>query len=111
MPVYIDKDICNGCHGSKNPPCMKLCPGDLIFIDNEKAILREKKDCWNCYVCVKACPIGAIEMKLSYQMGFFNSTLKPYKISDDMIGWKAIDINGNVEEFKIKTKYIAEDNK
>ena len=33
MPVIIHTDKCDGCHGSSNPPCVRMCPGDLLMKD------------------------------------------------------------------------------
>ena len=82
MPVYVDNDKCNGCGSSKEPPCVRMCPGDLMVKDfiTSKAYLRAKEDCWNCYACVKPCPQEAVEMRLSYQLGFFNAKVQPHII-------------------------------
>ena len=108
MPVYVDNDKCNGCGSSKEPPCVRMCPGDLMvkdFITN-KAYLRAKEDCWNCYACVKPCPQEAVEMRLSYQIGYFNAKVKPHIISSELIEWECTDTQGNVERFRIPTKYV-----
>jgi adenylylsulfate reductase subunit B len=55
---------------------------------------------------VKPCPQDALEIKLSYQIGFFNASLRPKILSDEKIGWSAVDTKGNVETFEIITKYI-----
>jgi hypothetical protein len=47
-----------------------------------------------------------LEIKLSYQIGFFNASLRPEVLSDERIGWTAVDTKGNVEKFEIITKYI-----
>jgi len=108
MPVYVDNNKCDGCKASKNPPCVRLCPGDLLYKDfaTNKAVLRDKAECWDCYACVKPCPQDALEIKLSYQIGFFNASLRPEILSDEKIGWSAVDTKGNVERFEIITKYI-----
>ncbi|MDP3939735.1 MAG: 4Fe-4S dicluster domain-containing protein [Deltaproteobacteria bacterium] len=108
MPIYIDQDKCNGCGNSKEPPCVRMCPGDLNVKDfvTGKAYLRSKEDCWNCYACVKPCPQEAIEMRLSYQLGYFNAKVQPHIISSDTIEWECVDTKGNVEIFRMPTKYI-----
>jgi adenylylsulfate reductase subunit B len=108
MPVYVNNDKCNGCGSSKEPPCVRMCPGDLMVKDfiEGKAYLRSKEDCWNCYACVKPCPQEAIEMKLSYQIGFFNAKVQPHIISSELIEWECVDTHGNEERFRIPTKYV-----
>jgi len=109
MPVYVNPDICNGCGNSAQPPCVRMCPGDLIVKDRgtNKAYLKYEEDCWDCLPCVKACPEEAIEFKLSYQLGFQKAKLIPHiNGKRDKITWEAIDNHGNVEEFVIPTKLL-----
>ena len=42
MSITIDRKRCDGCGLSKEPSCMKSCPGDLIYKDFsiKKAVLR-----------------------------------------------------------------------
>src|SRR3990172_6659639 len=96
MPAYVDLEKCNGCHGSSQPPCVRMCPGDLYAIDpaNRKAYLRDPADCWDCYACVKPCPQEAIEVKLPYQMAFHDASLTPHILSPTMIGWTLVDSHG-----------------
>ena len=108
MPVYVDPDKCNGCGTSKEPPCVRLCPGDPMVKDftTGKAYLRSKEDCWNCYAGGKPVPQEALEMRLIYQLGFFNAKVIPHIISSDTIEWECIDTKGNAEIFRMPTKYI-----
>jgi adenylylsulfate reductase subunit B len=104
--VYVDNNKCDGCKASKNPPCVRLCPGDLLYKDftTNKAVLRDKAECWDCYACVKPCPQDALEIKLSYQIGFFNaSCARRYFGRQDWL--VTVDTKGNVERFGI-TKYV-----
>ncbi|MBI1821564.1 MAG: 4Fe-4S binding protein [Nitrospirae bacterium] len=109
MPVYVNPNICNGCHGATQPPCIRMCPGDLIVKDPlvDKAYLKYPEDCWDCLPCVKSCPVEAIEFYLSYQMGFKNASLKPHiPATRDHIIWESIDSRGKKETFTIRTKVL-----
>ncbi len=109
MPVYVNPDKCDGCKSSRQPPCVRMCPGDLIVKDftTNKAYLKYTNDCWDCLPCVKACPQEAIEFLLSYQMGFHNAKLIPHVAkTGDQITWELIDTHGNVEIFNIRTKVL-----
>jgi len=109
MPVIVDADLCNGCYNSQQPPCVRMCPGDLIVKDfqTNKAYLKYTDDCWDCLPCVKACPEEAIHFQLSYQMGFFSASLQPHVHKDrNHITWTCVDAHGNKEEFKIRTKVL-----
>ncbi len=109
MPVWVDPEKCNGCYGAAQPPCLRMCPGDLIVKDMkaDKAYLKYPEDCWDCLPCVKACPEEAIEFVLSYQIGFRNARLIPHVAKGrDKITWECHDSRGNIEEFVIPTKIL-----
>lgn len=102
MSVIIDEDLCTGCKGQKEPFCIKYCPGDLLTLDKQtgKPYIRSERDCWDCMVCVKSCPFGAIETKLPYQVASYKASLKPI-VYEDKIVWKLKNINGDEEVFEI----------
>lgn len=103
MSVITDKTKCNGCADRAEPMCVKTCPGDLMTLDEQgKGTIRSARDCWDCMACVKACPRGALETRLPYQLALYKATLRP-KVKSDRIEWTLIDIDGNKEEFTIKT--------
>lgn len=106
MTVKIDKKKCNGCKQLDAPQCEKLCPGDLMALDlkSKKAFIRSEEDCWDCMVCVKACPMLAIETKLPYTLAYYGASLKP-KVGKDKITWTLKNIDGTVETFEIKTRF------
>ncbi|MFQ5800573.1 MAG: 4Fe-4S dicluster domain-containing protein [Candidatus Hydrothermarchaeales archaeon] len=106
MTVTVNIKRCNGCRHLNAPQCEKLCPGDLMALNPEtkKAYIREPKDCWDCMVCVKACPMRAIETRLPYQLAYYGASLKP-KVKKDMIIWTLKDSNGKKETFEIKTRF------
>lgn len=109
MPVWVDPEKCNGCYGASQPPCLRMCPGDLIVKDHaaNKAYLKYPEDCWDCLPCVKVCPEEAIEFHLSYQFGSKGAKLIPHiHKSHDSITWEAIDTQGNKETFTIRTKLM-----
>lgn len=109
MPVWVDPEKCNGCYNSRQPPCVRMCPGDLIVKDHSvnKAYLKYVEDCWDCLPCLKACPEEAIEFHLSYQFGSKGAKLVPHiHKTRDFITWDATDINGKEEKFTIRTKVM-----
>lgn len=104
MSVIVDKKRCNGCKHLSEPQCVKLCPGDLFKMAQDgKSSMRAPHDCWDCMVCVKSCPRAALQTRLPYQLANYKASLTP-KIGKDKIEWTAVDINGKVEKFEIKTK-------
>ncbi|MEE9505455.1 MAG: hypothetical protein V3V90_10005 [Thermodesulfobacteriota bacterium] len=108
MSIRIDKKMCTGCGPSKQPPCMMICPGDLIYKDFSirKAVLRCEADCWDCYCCVKVCPEEAIEVVLSYEISNRGASLKPHTIENDTIEWVLQDKEGKVTSYKQSTRYL-----
>lgn len=53
----IDKYKCDGC-GS----CERTCPGDVILMKQDKAIVAHPEDCTGCLFCEVACPRQAINV-------------------------------------------------
>ncbi len=106
MTVKVDLKRCNGCRQLDEPQCRKLCPGDLMQISsvNGKAYINGERDCWDCMVCVKACPMMAVQTKLPYSIAYFGASLRP-KAKKDMIEWTLEDGTGKVETFHIKTRF------
>ncbi len=109
MSITIDKKKCDGCGLSKEPPCMKSCPGDLIYKDFaiKKAVLRNKADCWDCYCCVKVCPQEAIDLILSYEISNRGASLKPKLIDNNIIEWVLKDRKGEISTYRQSTKYVT----
>ncbi len=106
MTVVVHTKKCNACRHLDGPRCEELCPGNLMTINPEtgKAKIREPRDCWDCMVCVKACPMRAIESRLPYQLACFGATLSPREMKDRII-WTLEGIDGSVEIFEIKTRF------
>jgi len=109
MSITIDKKKCDGCGLSKEPPCMKSCPGDLIYKDFaiKKAVLRNKADCWDCYCCVKVCPKEAIDLILSYEISNRGASLKPKVIDNNIIEWVLKDRKGEISTYRQSAKYVT----
>jgi len=108
MTIKIDKKKCDGCGLSKQPPCMKCCPGDLIYKDFslKKAALICEADCWDCYCCVKVCPKEAIDVVLSYEISNRGASLKPKVIDNNTIEWVLQDKEGNTTSYRQSTRYL-----
>ena len=60
---------------------------------------KEKK----CRVCEKVCPVGAIETRMPYQLGYHKAQLIPM-MGTDTITWTCVDIHGNVERFRYRNR-------
>ncbi|MDR2043763.1 MAG: ferredoxin family protein [Clostridium sp.] len=64
MSIEISWEKCVGC-GS----CAQICPGSLIRLEGQKAVIARPQRCWGCASCVKECPVQAISMYLGEDMG------------------------------------------
>ena len=108
MSIVIDRKKCDGCGLSKQPPCMKICPGNLIYKDFalKKAVLRCAADCWDCYSCVKVCPREAIDVTLSYEISNRGASLKPRVIDGRTIEWVLKDSEGIITTYRQSTQYV-----
>ncbi|MEW6264249.1 MAG: 4Fe-4S binding protein [Thermodesulfobacteriota bacterium] len=104
MPPKVDIEKCDGCKAQAEPLCEQICPGDLMTLGpDRKAFCRSLRDCWDCMSCTKVCPVGAIETRIPYQLGYFGAKLTPM-VGANSITWTAVDINGKVERFRYKTR-------
>ena len=65
MSIRIQKSKCTGCGR-----CIEACPGNLIKKDKEnKAFIRQVRDCWGCTSCIKECRHDAIRFFLGADVG------------------------------------------
>ena len=104
MPPRVDFTKCDGCKAQDEPLCEQVCPGDLMTLgENGKAMCRKTSDCWDCMSCTKICPVGAIETRIPYQLGYHGAKLIPL-VGTNTITWTSIDINNKVERFRFKTR-------
>ena len=60
MPTFVYMTRCDGCGH-----CVDICPSDIMHIDKtyRRALNIEPNMCWECYSCVKACPMNAIDCR------------------------------------------------
>jgi adenylylsulfate reductase subunit B len=93
MSVHIDIDVCNGCPKRSEGFCEEICPGDLFYREDSKAVLREPSDCWDCFACVKVCPRSALSVELPFQISEEKHRLTA-RVKKNTIVWKLIDFNG-----------------
>lgn len=84
MSIRINHEQCVGCG-----KCREVCPGTLIAIENQKAVIKYPKNCWGCVSCVKECRTGAIDFYLGADIGGAGSVMN-------------VSTNGNILQWKIR---------
>lgn len=56
--IKNNKDSCLWCGC-----CVGICPENAIFL-NETVIEIDNEKCTNCLICVRGCPVGAMDSSL-----------------------------------------------
>jgi adenylylsulfate reductase subunit B len=98
MPTFVYMTRCDGCG-----QCVDICPSDIMHIDRtyRRAYNIEPNFCWECYSCVKACPMHAIDAR-----GYSDFAPMGHKVrvlreeEKGMISWKIKYRDGREKEFR-----------
>ncbi len=98
MSIRINSISCVGCK-----KCVEACPGNLIKVVDNKAVIKREKDCWGCTSCLKECKAGAIEFFLGADIGGKGSTLS---VADhgDLRQWVVTSPLGEKKIITVNTK-------
>jgi adenylylsulfate reductase subunit B len=88
---------------------MHICPQDLMYLDKEKmkALNRDPSLCWECYNCVKICPVQAVDVRGYADFIPLGASCVPLRGSDNII-WTVKFRNGQVKRFKFPTRTTEE---
>jgi len=99
MPAEIDWELCDGCRGSPEPPCVRACPGDIVAKDfeQERSYLRCSGECWDCYACAKVCPRNAIQVHLPYALARRSGELRLVEHGRQGVRWEIRWPDGRVQ--------------
>lgn len=105
MPPVVDIQKCTGCAGKDESACENVCPGDLMAVSSRtgRAFCRATNECWDCMSCIKACPRGALTLRLPYQLGYYGASLKPF-MGKNSITWKCRDIYGRETTYRYQNR-------
>ena len=98
MSIAINQHKCAGCG-----KCVQACPGNLIKLQDGKAVIKREKDCWGCTSCLKECKFCAISFFLGADMGGKGSVLSVEE-KDDIRTWTVTASDGSKKEIVIHTK-------
>lgn len=109
MPSYVLPDKCDGCKALDKTACQYICPNDLMVLNMaiEKAYNREPELCWECYNCVKICPVQAIEIRGYADFVPMGATVTPMRGSDSIM-WTVKFRNGDLKRFKFPIRTTEE---
>jgi NAD-dependent dihydropyrimidine dehydrogenase PreA subunit len=58
----VDETLCTGCGD-----CPAVCPTDCLAMDGRVPRLTAPADCVSCALCVRICPVHAIELIVPVQ--------------------------------------------
>lgn len=60
--VYVgeESNFPLACRHCKDHPCLNACIASALSYDREKGLLFNKEKCVGCWMCVMACPYGAV---------------------------------------------------
>lgn len=100
MSIVPDRCLCTGCGSSSEPPCVRICPGDLLYKKDGKVAVRDAADCWDCAACVKVCPQGALYLQLPPVAGGRGTKLTARTYRDKTL-WLVKRTNGREEKYSI----------
>ncbi len=56
-------DTCIGC-----VICVDMCPGDVLRMEGNKAVVEYLDECWWCGVCRIECPVDCVRFKFPITM-------------------------------------------
>ena len=109
MPSYVIAEKCDGCKALERTACQYICPNDLLILDSEqmKAYNQEPDACWECYSCVKTCPVQAIAVRGYADFVPMGASVTPL-IGTDSIMWTVKFRDGSLKRFKVPTRTTAE---
>lgn len=57
--IVIDYENCDGADCGE---CVDVCPMEVLIIEGDKIVIRNKEECSLCEVCMDVCPQEAVEV-------------------------------------------------
>lgn len=97
MPTFVYMTRCDGCGH-----CVDICPSDIMHIDPtyRRALNIEPNMCWECYSCVKACPMNAIDCRGYADFAPLGHSVRVRREEEKgTISWRIKFRDGRVKDF------------
>jgi adenylylsulfate reductase subunit B len=109
MPSYVIAEKCDGCKALERTACQHECPNNLMVLDKElmKAYNREPESCWECYSCVKICPVQAIAVRGYADFVPMGASVTPLRGTDSIM-WTVKFRDGSLKRFKYANRTVPE---
>ena len=109
MPSYVIPEKCDGCKALDKTACQYICPNDQMVLNKEtmKAYNREPEMCWECYNCVKICPVQAVEVRGYADFCPMGAMVTPMRATEDIM-WTVKFRNGMLKRFKFPIRTTEE---
>jgi adenylylsulfate reductase subunit B len=109
MPSFVIPEKCDGCKALERTACQYICPNDLMVLDEEqmKAYNRAPEMCWECYNCVKICPVQAMEVRGYADFCPLGANVVPLRSTDEIM-WTVKFRNGMLKRFKFPIRTTEE---
>ena len=101
MSIRIETSTCIGCGR-----CTDVCPGNLLFLKDKRAAIRDVRDCWGCTACVKECPKNAIFFTLEAELGGAGGRLYAQD-SADTLSWVLKLADGEEQRIVVNKKQAS----
>ena len=95
MPTFVYMTRCDGCGH-----CVDICPSDIMHIDPKlrRAYNIEPNMCWECYSCVKACPMDAIDVRGYADFAPLGHSVRVQRDEEKgVIAWRIKSRNGETD--------------
>ena len=95
MPTFVYMTRCDGCGH-----CVDICPSDIMHIDPtmRRAYNIKPNMCWECYSCVKACPMNAIDVRGYADFAPLGHSVRVQRDEEKgVIAWRIKSRNGETD--------------